>query len=67
MSYQRAYKLVGERMDLRRNHRRVTFRHHTTKLDLIHIISPNKNKAATDGYMVIANLVEAQKSTRVAI
>ena len=67
MCYQQAYKLVGERMDLGRNDRRVTFRHHTTKLDQIHIISLNTNKEATDGYTVIANPVETQKSTRVAI
>ena len=54
-------------MGLRRNDRIETFRHHTIKLDQIHIISPNRNPETIDGYIVIANPVDAQISTKVAI
>ena len=46
-------------MGLRRNERRETFKHHAIKLDQIHIISPNQNPETADGYIVIANPVDA--------
>ena len=42
----------------------MTFGHHTTNLDHIHIISSNTNTEKPDGDTIIATLVDAQKSTK---